>query len=160
MLSRLVCASLTEDRYGVVQRDIPRILEALLVFLTALEDAQKEIKSPDDADDAARAVDVYSGAADGMPVVGIACFFVADGLDSDEGSCRESCTDIRTPVDCLPVSSPCCAKAAGIRRLLLEVQKHLVETGGPGFAKPTEYTWMLVYCAFEYIFNRAPLLPL
>jgi len=66
VLSRLVCASLTEDRYGVVQRDIPRILEALLVFLTALEDAQKEIASPDDAEDAARAVDVYSGPADGM----------------------------------------------------------------------------------------------
>ncbi|KAI0277030.1 nucleoporin protein Ndc1-Nup [Russula aff. rugulosa BPL654] len=66
VLSRLVCASLAEDRYGVVQRDIPRILEALLVFLTALEDAQKEIASPDDADDAARAVDVYSGAADAM----------------------------------------------------------------------------------------------
>jgi Nucleoporin protein Ndc1-Nup len=36
VLFRLVlCASLTEDRYGVVQRDIPRILEALLVFLTS-----------------------------------------------------------------------------------------------------------------------------
>ena len=74
MLSRLVCASLTEDRYGVVQRDIPRILEALLVFLTALEDAQKEIASPDDADDAARAADVYGGAADGMTIFWIACF--------------------------------------------------------------------------------------
>ena len=121
MLSRLVCASLAEDRYGVVQRDIPRILEALLVFLTALEDAQKEIASPDDADDAARAVDVYSGPADGMTILWIACFLVANGLDSDEGSCRENCADIRTSVDCLPVSSSCCTKAAGIRRLLLEV---------------------------------------
>ena len=154
MLSRLVCASLTEDRYGVVQRDIPRILEALLVFLTALEDAQKEIASPDDADDATRAVDVYSGAADGMTVIWTACFFVANGLDSDEGSCRENRTDIWTSVDCLPVSSPCCAKAAGIRRLLLEVQKLLVETGGPGFAKPTRYTWVFVYCTLEYISNR------
>jgi len=66
VLSRLVCVSLTEDRYGVVQRDIPRILEALLAFLTALEDAQKEIVSSDDAGDAARAVDVYSGPADAM----------------------------------------------------------------------------------------------
>ena len=65
MLSRLVCGSLTEDRYGVVQRDIPRILEALLVFLTALEDVQKEIPTSDDAEDAARAVDVYSRPADG-----------------------------------------------------------------------------------------------
>jgi len=56
-------------------------------------------------------------------------------FDSDEGSCRENCTDIRTSVDCLPFSSPCCAKAAGIRRLLLELQKRLVETGGPGLGE-------------------------
>ncbi|EKM52969.1 uncharacterized protein PHACADRAFT_124416 [Phanerochaete carnosa HHB-10118-sp] len=42
-LCSLVCASLTEDRYGVVQRDIPRILEALLSFLGAVEDYQSEI---------------------------------------------------------------------------------------------------------------------
>ena len=69
MLSRLVCVSLTEDRYGVVQRDIPRILEALLVFLTALEDAQKEIPPSDDAEDIAQAVDVYSQPADGTFIV-------------------------------------------------------------------------------------------
>ena len=32
-----------EDSYGVVQRDIPRILEALLSFLTALEDYHSEL---------------------------------------------------------------------------------------------------------------------
>jgi nucleoporin NDC1 len=63
-----VCASLTEDRYGVVQRDIPRILEALLAFLTALEDAQKEIPPSDDAEEAARVTDVYSRPADGTLV--------------------------------------------------------------------------------------------
>ncbi|KAI6043254.1 nucleoporin protein Ndc1-Nup [Pisolithus marmoratus] len=42
-LSALVCASLTEDRYGVVQRDIPRILEAFLSFLQAAEDYQDEV---------------------------------------------------------------------------------------------------------------------
>ena len=68
MLSRLVCASLTEDRYGVVQRDIPRILEALLAFLIALEDAQKEISLSDDTEEASRAIDVYSRSADGMPI--------------------------------------------------------------------------------------------
>ena len=57
--------SLTEDRYGVVQRDIPRILEALLAFLTALEDAQKEIPLSEDAEEAARAIDMYSRPADG-----------------------------------------------------------------------------------------------
>ncbi|KAG6328962.1 hypothetical protein ID866_10127 [Astraeus odoratus] len=43
-LSALVCASLAEDRYGVVQRDIPRILEALLSFLAAVEDYQNEVR--------------------------------------------------------------------------------------------------------------------
>ncbi|KAA1477952.1 hypothetical protein DENSPDRAFT_867789 [Dentipellis sp. KUC8613] len=42
-LSHLVCASLTEDRYGVVQRDIPRILEAMLSFLSAIEAYQAEL---------------------------------------------------------------------------------------------------------------------
>lgn len=60
-----MCASLTEDRYGVVQRDIPRILEVLLAFLTALEDAQREIPPSDDAEETARANDVYSRPADG-----------------------------------------------------------------------------------------------
>ncbi|KAI0083890.1 nucleoporin protein Ndc1-Nup [Irpex rosettiformis] len=45
MLSSFVCASLTEDSYGVVQRDIPRILEALLSFLTAIEDYRVELIS-------------------------------------------------------------------------------------------------------------------
>jgi len=49
-----------------VQRDIPRILEALLLFLTALEEAQKEIVASDDAEEAARAFDVYSLPADGV----------------------------------------------------------------------------------------------
>lgn len=35
--------SLAEDPYGVVQRDIPRILEALLSFLSAVEEYQSDI---------------------------------------------------------------------------------------------------------------------
>jgi len=42
-LSHLACASLKEDRYGVVQRDLPKILEAFLSFLGALEDYRAEI---------------------------------------------------------------------------------------------------------------------
>lgn len=38
-----MCASLAEDRYGVVQRDIPKIVEALLSFLGALEEYQEEL---------------------------------------------------------------------------------------------------------------------
>ncbi|KAF7369361.1 hypothetical protein MVEN_00264700 [Mycena venus] len=46
VLTHLTCASLTEDRFGVVQRDIPRILEALLAFLAAVEDAQAALRPP------------------------------------------------------------------------------------------------------------------
>jgi hypothetical protein len=49
-----------------VQHDIPRIFVALLVFLTALEDAQREIVISDDAEEAVRAIDVYGRPADGM----------------------------------------------------------------------------------------------
>lgn len=42
-MSHLACASLREDRYGVVQRDLPKILEAFLSFLGALEDYRAEI---------------------------------------------------------------------------------------------------------------------
>ena len=45
MLSHLICGSLTEDKYGVVQRDIPKILEAMLSFLTAIEEYQAEVSA-------------------------------------------------------------------------------------------------------------------
>lgn len=45
VLTHLVCASLTEDRYGVVQRDIPKILEAMLSFLSEIEACQKEVNA-------------------------------------------------------------------------------------------------------------------
>ncbi|TBU28210.1 nucleoporin protein Ndc1-Nup [Dichomitus squalens] len=45
VLCRLTCASLTEDAYGVVQRDIPKIVEALLSFLTALEEFHTELNA-------------------------------------------------------------------------------------------------------------------
>ncbi|KAJ2934242.1 hypothetical protein H1R20_g2841, partial [Candolleomyces eurysporus] len=43
VLTSLVCASLTEDTYGVVQRDIPKIIEAIVSFLFAVEEAQAEL---------------------------------------------------------------------------------------------------------------------
>lgn len=42
-MSHLACASLKEDRYGVVQRDLPKIIEAFLSFLGVLEDYRAEI---------------------------------------------------------------------------------------------------------------------
>jgi nucleoporin NDC1 len=44
-LSYLVCASLTEDQYGIVQRDIPKILETFTSFLSAIEEHQVQITS-------------------------------------------------------------------------------------------------------------------
>jgi len=44
-LSYLVCASLTEDQYGIVQRDIPKILETFTSFLSAIEEYQVQITS-------------------------------------------------------------------------------------------------------------------
>ena len=38
-------ASLVDDQYGIVQRDIPRILEVLLAFLTAIEEYHMELNA-------------------------------------------------------------------------------------------------------------------
>ncbi|KAF8310474.1 hypothetical protein DL93DRAFT_2084475 [Clavulina sp. PMI_390] len=43
-LSYLTAFSLEEDAYGVVQRDVPRVLEALLAFTVALEAYTKELQ--------------------------------------------------------------------------------------------------------------------
>jgi len=71
-LSHLVAASLKEDTIGVVQRDIPRILEALLSFLAEAETYQQELEKkmptdgfPDPTDllsirDVARAIGVVA----------------------------------------------------------------------------------------------------
>jgi len=44
VLSHLICASLTEDKFGVVQRDIPRTLEAMASFLIAIEEYDAEVR--------------------------------------------------------------------------------------------------------------------
>ena len=43
-LAYLVAHSLTEDPYGVVQRDLPRVLEALVSYLVALEAFAQELE--------------------------------------------------------------------------------------------------------------------
>jgi nucleoporin NDC1 len=45
VLSYLTCASLTEDRFGVVQKDIPKILEAVILLLSAVEEYKTEVVS-------------------------------------------------------------------------------------------------------------------
>jgi nucleoporin NDC1 len=77
-LSRLTCASLTDDKFGVVQRDIPRILEAFCTFLDGLEAYEMELKALVDGAaegaeremirvEASRARDVVGGLSDGRP---------------------------------------------------------------------------------------------
>jgi nucleoporin NDC1 len=44
VLSLMVCASLSEDKFGIVQRDIPRILEAMISFRSAIEEYKAEVK--------------------------------------------------------------------------------------------------------------------
>lgn len=43
VLCTLIAHSFEEDTFGVVQRDIPRALEALLSFLSALEEYQAQL---------------------------------------------------------------------------------------------------------------------
>ena len=45
MLSHYVCASLMEDQYGIVQRDIPKILEAMVRFLGVVDKWRAEISA-------------------------------------------------------------------------------------------------------------------
>ncbi|KAF8340213.1 hypothetical protein F5887DRAFT_862538, partial [Amanita rubescens] len=51
MLSHYVCASLTEDQYGVVQRDIPKILEAMVRFLREVDKWRAEISAASSSPD-------------------------------------------------------------------------------------------------------------
>lgn len=44
-LSMLVAHSLQEDPYGRVQRDIPRVLEAMITYLGALEQLVDEVNA-------------------------------------------------------------------------------------------------------------------
>ncbi|KZT25546.1 hypothetical protein NEOLEDRAFT_1202644 [Neolentinus lepideus HHB14362 ss-1] len=43
VLAHLTCVSLDEDRYGVLQRDIPRILEAFISFYSAVGEYETEL---------------------------------------------------------------------------------------------------------------------
>lgn len=43
-LSNLLCASLTEDPYGLASRDLPKVVEGLVLYLDVLEALQKELR--------------------------------------------------------------------------------------------------------------------
>ncbi|GAA5989355.1 hypothetical protein JCM10908_001275 [Rhodotorula pacifica] len=48
-LSNLICASLTEDPYGVAQRDIPKVLEAFVRFLSSIKALSADLEAAADA---------------------------------------------------------------------------------------------------------------
>ncbi|KIJ56383.1 hypothetical protein M422DRAFT_774158 [Sphaerobolus stellatus SS14] len=70
-ITHLVAASLKEDTIGIVQRDIPRILEALLSFLGEAETYQAELEKriPPEDDPAAKKVEALQDAARAIAVV-------------------------------------------------------------------------------------------
>lgn len=45
MLCALIACALTEDAFGVVQKDVPKVLEAMLAFFTALQEYQAEFNA-------------------------------------------------------------------------------------------------------------------
>ncbi|KAF9466851.1 nucleoporin protein Ndc1-Nup [Collybia nuda] len=84
-LSHLTCASLVEDKYGVVQRDIPKILEAMLSFLSAIEEYQVEISAlyvppPQDKPLSAHETDEREALREEVERAGDILRFVGDGL--------------------------------------------------------------------------------
>ncbi|KAJ6564437.1 nucleoporin protein Ndc1-Nup-domain-containing protein [Mycena capillaripes] len=79
VLTHLTCASLTEDRFGVVQRDIPRVLEALTAFLGAVEDAQGALRGDRDKEDE-RDMEQEKDLADARAVLGEVGDALKDGI--------------------------------------------------------------------------------
>ena len=60
MLSHYVCASLAEDQYGVVQRDIPKILEVMVRLVGEVDKWRAEIS-------AASSLTVMAASVDSSP---------------------------------------------------------------------------------------------
>ena len=79
-LSNLICSSLKEDPYGVTQRDIPKVLEAFVRYLSVLDalaaeleaQADKALGGPDEREHARKVVErevgeVQEGASSALP---------------------------------------------------------------------------------------------
>jgi len=80
-LSNLICASLKEDPYGVTQRDIPKVLEAFVRYLSVLDalaaeleaTADKALGGPEEREHARKVVErevgeVQEGASSALPL--------------------------------------------------------------------------------------------
>lgn len=142
MLASLVCASLAEDRYGVVQRDIPRIIEAFLSFLTALEEYHAEMTrlyvppTPDEIDqgdvkvlrekerirvEVAMAMEAIGVVADGkLPsaTYPLASLIHRSLLSVEIGCCRYR-ADVWRQARRVQVSTPDCQEATVVCRLCM-----------------------------------------
>ncbi|KAM0753926.1 hypothetical protein T439DRAFT_298370 [Meredithblackwellia eburnea MCA 4105] len=65
-ISNMICASLSEDAYGVAQRDIPKVLEAFVLYLFALEEAAKGIvETSQEKDATTSALETIMGPVEG-----------------------------------------------------------------------------------------------
>lgn len=139
-----MCASLTEDAYGIVQRDIPRIIEALLSFLSAIEEYRTELHtrypppSPEELTkltagelaarhdllvEVSRASDVLSEVEDRKSSVTTSRLrelTYASRCSAQGGNSQDS-TDVRGEAGRIQVSAANCEEAAGLRRLQLTV---------------------------------------
>jgi hypothetical protein len=136
----LTCASLAEDRFGVVQRDIPRILEAFLSFLSAVEEYQVEVNAlyvPPTADqvqrlsakeleekemmrvEVDRASDALCIVSDGAcsPFLPAAIFFLSVGGISIEGRRCKDCENVWRKVVGIQVSAEDGSQVARVCRL-------------------------------------------
>ncbi|KAF9022291.1 hypothetical protein BDZ89DRAFT_1163331 [Hymenopellis radicata] len=65
VLSRITVASLTDDKYGVIQRDIPKVLEAMCVFLDEIEAYQRDMPSGDE-EERQKAAEILGRMAEGL----------------------------------------------------------------------------------------------
>ena len=61
MLAGFTVASLEEDAYGVLQKDIPKILDAFTSYLIMLENYTRELQASVGAGDVEKAAQVEEG---------------------------------------------------------------------------------------------------
>jgi nucleoporin NDC1 len=71
VLAGFTIASLEEDAYGVLQKDIPKILEAFTSYLIMLENYAVELQASAGAGDAEKKAQVVGGLAEVVdPLIG------------------------------------------------------------------------------------------
>jgi len=83
VLARFTVASLGEDAYGVLQKDIPKILEAFTSYLIMLENYTRELQASAAAGDVEKKAQVEEGLTKVVePLVGGGSQCVFGGMKS------------------------------------------------------------------------------